>query len=111
MKKTIAVIAVWATTAALFAAVVITAVTNQRALQPLTTEWLVSTTQTAPLQVNLNTATAEELMEIPHIGEATAEKIIGYRERCGGFRSVDDLRDIEGIGEKRIEEWKAYFIV
>ncbi|WP_166983731.1 ComEA family DNA-binding protein [Paramicrobacterium fandaimingii] len=51
-------------------------------------------------RVNLNTATAEQLEELPNIGPALAERIIAWRDDNGGFRSVDDLRNVSGIGEK-----------
>ncbi|MBI5106870.1 MAG: ComEA family DNA-binding protein [Solirubrobacterales bacterium] len=52
--------------------------------------------------VNLNTATAEELDTLEGVGPATAQKILAERTRRGGFRSVDDLADIPGIGPKRL---------
>jgi competence protein ComEA len=52
--------------------------------------------------VDLNTATAEQLEALPGVGEVTAERIIAYRTRHP-FRSVADLRQVEGIGERRME--------
>lgn len=54
--------------------------------------------------VDLNTATVAELDGLPGIGPATARAIIGYRERHGGFRSVRQLLDVGGIGERRLDE-------
>lgn len=54
--------------------------------------------------LNLNTATAEQLEELPGIGPALAEAIIAERERRGGFRNVLELRDVRGIGEKRFAD-------
>lgn len=51
-------------------------------------------------RVNLNTATAEQLETLPRIGPSLAERIIAWRDDNGGFRSVDDLRNVSGIGEK-----------
>lgn len=54
--------------------------------------------------VNLNSATAEELDMLPEVGPVTAQAILDYRTEHGGFGSVDELLDIEGIGEKTLEK-------
>jgi competence protein ComEA len=56
--------------------------------------------------VNLNSATPAELETLPGIGPTLAEAIISERERRGGFRSVNELRDVRGIGEKRFADVK-----
>ncbi len=53
--------------------------------------------------ININTADAEELEKLSGIGPATAAKIIEYREKVGIIRSVDELLNISGIGEKKLE--------
>lgn len=50
--------------------------------------------------VNLNTATQEQLESLPRVGPAMAQRILDYRQENGGFRSVDELRNVSGIGEK-----------
>lgn len=54
--------------------------------------------------LDLNTATAEELMELPGIGAVLAERILAYREGMGGFSSVEELLEVSGIGEATLEE-------
>jgi len=56
--------------------------------------------------VNLNTATSEQLDALPGIGPTFAAAILRERERRGGFTSVDQLRDVRGIGEKRFADVK-----
>ena len=52
--------------------------------------------------VNLNTATLEQLETLDGVGPATAQKIVDYREQHGGFKTVDELDQVSGIGEKRL---------
>ena len=54
--------------------------------------------------LNLNTATLEQLDELPGVGPATAQAIIDERDRRGGFTSVDDLLDVRGIGPAKLED-------
>ena len=61
--------------------------------------------------LNLNTATKEQLKTINGIGDAFAERIIAYRDSHGGFQSVEELKNISGIGEKRYAQWSPYFTV
>ena len=75
-----------------------------------TTSTAVQTTSTTVFSgvLNLNTATKEELMLISGIGEVTAGKIVEYRERIGKFTSLDQLMEIDGIGEKKLAAWSRY---
>src|SRR5437879_12189822 len=61
--------------------------------------------------VNINTATSEELQQVPGIGPATAEKILQMRKSYGAFKSVDDLLAIRGLGPKRLEKMRKYLTV
>lgn len=57
-------------------------------------------------KININTADFEELQELNGVGPATAEKIIGYREENGRFSSIEDIKNVSGIGEKTFEKFK-----
>jgi comEA protein len=61
--------------------------------------------------INLNTATAAELQQVPGIGPSTADKILKMRKSYGPFKSVDDLRAIKGIGPKRLEKMRKYLTI
>ena len=54
-------------------------------------------------KVNINTASAEQLCSLPGIGEVLSRTIIEYRELYGDFKSVNELINVEGIGEKKLE--------
>lgn len=59
-------------------------------------------------KVNINSATAEQLVEIPGVGESTANRIIEKRKELGSFKSLDDLLQVKGIGEKKLEKMKPF---
>ncbi len=62
-------------------------------------------------RINVNTASRSELMQLPRVGPATADKIIAYRKVHGPFRSLNDLQKIKGIGPKTVEQLKPYAAV
>src|ERR1051326_4719076 len=73
---------------------------------------LSATTKKPPLKpVNINTATSEELQQVPGIGPSTAEKILLMRKSYGSFKKVDDLLAIKGLGKKRLEKMRKYLTV
>lgn len=61
--------------------------------------------------LNLNTCTAEELMSIDGIGEKKASDIIEYRDYLGGYTSVEQIKNIKGIGDSAYEKFSPYLIV
>ncbi len=56
--------------------------------------------------MNINTATKEELDTLPGIGESTANKIINYREENGKFKSIEEIKEVSGIGDSKFEQIK-----
>ena len=61
--------------------------------------------------VNLNTATVSDLQALPGVGVATARLIIEHREKNGGFKKVEELMNIKGIGEKSFLKLKPMVTV
>jgi len=61
--------------------------------------------------VNINTAQAAELEQVPGIGPSTAAKIVQMRKSYGAFHSVDDLLAIRGIGRKKLDRMRKYLTV
>lgn len=61
--------------------------------------------------VNLNSATLTELDGLPSVGPVTAQKIIDWRDDNGGFKSVDDLKQVKGIGDALFEKIKDHVTV
>jgi len=62
-------------------------------------------------QVNINTATRTELVQIPKIGEKTAEQIVEFRKINGPYKRIEEIMNIKGIGEKTFLSIKPYITV
>lgn len=65
----------------------------------------------APVIVNINTATVHHLQRISGIGETRARAVVEYRENHGAFKSVDELANVSGIGEKTLEKIRGQITV
>ena len=61
--------------------------------------------------VNLNTANVTQLETLPGIGKSTAERILEYREKSGGFKKIEDLMNVRGVGEKSFLKLKPLVTV
>ena len=63
-------------------------------------------TTVAATQVNINTADAAALEALPGIGPVKAKAVIDYREKNGPFKTIDDLKNVSGIGDRTLEQLK-----
>lgn len=64
-----------------------------------------------PGLLDINLAEKQQLTVLPGVGDTTAEKIIRYRKEHGPFKSVDELKNIKGIGQKKLERIKERIVV
>lgn len=65
-------------------------------------------TESAKKVVNINTATAAELVRLPRVGEKLARRIVDHRQQHGSFRRAEDLMEVKGVGEKMFQTLKPY---
>ena len=61
--------------------------------------------------ININIASIEELTTLPGIGESKAQNIINYREENGYFKTIDEIKNVNGIGEATFDQLKKYITV
>ena len=66
---------------------------------------------TFSIPLDLNRVSVEDLRLIPGIGESLAREIVTYRQRRKGFRSVEELKNVKGVGEKKYQSYKPFFTV
>jgi comEA protein len=64
--------------------------------------------QLTAVKVNLNSATKQELANLPGIGDGLAERILNHRKQHGNFSSIEDLKKVPGIGKKKFEKLLPY---
>lgn len=70
-----------------------------------------SAAKTASTLLNLNSATLEQLEALPGIGRSTAERILEHRQKSGGFKKIEELMNVKGIGEKSFLKLKPLISV
>ena len=95
------------------AAALVAATLTVPALSPhdLAQEPPARTTSERPAPLNLNAATEAQLEALPGIGASTAARIVEYRKKNGGFKKIEDLMNVKGIGEKSFLKLKALIAV
>ena len=62
-------------------------------------------------KVNINTATAQQLAELPGVGDKLAARIVEYRQKAGGFKSAQELMNVQGVGEKNFARLQPHLTV
>ena len=62
-------------------------------------------------KINLNTATAQQLAELPGVGAKLAARIVEYRQKAGGFKSAQELMNVQGVGEKNFARIQPHLTV
>ena len=62
-------------------------------------------------KVNINTATAQQLAELPGVGDKLAARIVEYRQKAGSFKATQELMNVQGVGEKNFARIQAHLTV
>ncbi|MCK9210966.1 MAG: helix-hairpin-helix domain-containing protein [Ignavibacteriaceae bacterium] len=81
---------------------------NEKPFIAKNTEQLPYAKKTFSGTLNLNKASLDQLTTLPGIGNKTAEQILAYRNRVGTIKSLDELLNVKGIGEKKISKLKSF---
>lgn len=79
---------------------------NEEDTLNMSTNGISSLGASAEGKVNINKASKDDLMKLSGVGESKAQAIIDYRDSIGGFKGVDELKNVDGIGEKTVEKLK-----
>ncbi|MFM7468338.1 MAG: ComEA family DNA-binding protein [Vampirovibrionales bacterium] len=58
--------------------------------------------------ISINQASPEVLQRLPGVGEKMAQKIVQYRKSHGGFKSIEELNEVKGVGDKTLAKWRPY---
>ena len=81
-------------------------------LKPTVTTSITTNTSESLLElVNINTASKDELKRLEGIGDATAKKIIDYRDKNGSFKTKEDIKNVSGIGTSKYEKIKEKIVI
>ena len=64
--------------------------------------------QTPAKPININSASVTELMQLPKVGQKTAERIVSFRKQHGNFKRIEEIMNVKGIGEKSFAKLKPY---
>lgn len=65
----------------------------------------------SPSKIDINTASAYELEGLPGVGPVLARRIIEYREKHGGFKTLSELEEVTGVGDKKLESIRDYICI